>query len=146
MRTGPDVVVVGAGVVGLSIAFHLAQRGASVTVFDRAGIGAGASGVQPGGLRQQWGTRVNCTLARESMDFYADIRERLQMRVDPGFRACGYLFLAHSEDVLGKLNENVRLQNSLGVSSRTVTPAEIAELVPGLDVTTVAGGAWSADD
>jgi sarcosine oxidase subunit beta len=80
------------------------------------------------------------------MDFYADVQERLQMRVDPGFRACGYLFLAHSEDVRGKLTENVRLQNSLGVSSRTVTPAEIAELVPGLDVTTVAGGAWSADD
>ena len=50
MRTAPDVVIVGAGVVGLSIAFHLTQRGASVTVFDRAGIGAGASGVQPGGV------------------------------------------------------------------------------------------------
>jgi glycine/D-amino acid oxidase-like deaminating enzyme len=142
----PDVVIIGAGVVGLSIAYHLDQRGASVIVLDRSGIGAGASGVQPGGLRQQWGTRVNCTLARESMDFYADVRERLQMRVDPGFRACGYLFLAHSKDVLGKLSENVRLQNGLGVSSRIVTPGDAAELVPGLDVATVAGGAWSADD
>ena len=142
----PDILIIGAGVVGLSIAYHLNQRGASVTVVDRGGIGAGASGVQPGGLRQQWGTRVNCTLARESMDFYAEVRERLQMRVDPGFRACGYLFLAHSEDVLGKLSENVRLQNSLGVSSRIVAPAEIAALVPGLDVATVVGGAWGADD
>jgi sarcosine oxidase subunit beta len=68
------------------------------------------------------------------------------MRVDPGFRACGYLFLAHTEDVLGKLSENVRLQNSLGVSSRMVTPGDAAELVPGLDAASVAGGAWSADD
>ena len=57
MPAEPDVLIIGAGVVGLSIAYHLDQRGASVTVLDRAGIGAGASGVQPGGLRQQWGTQ-----------------------------------------------------------------------------------------
>src|SRR6266550_6026257 len=142
MRTGPDVV----GVVGLSIAFHLAQRGASVTVFDRAGIGAGASGVQPGGVRQQWGTRVNCLLARESMRFYADAREQLSMRVDPGFRACGYLFLAHSERALARMRENVSLQNELGIRSQIVAPAEAAGLVPGLDVAGVAGAAWGPDD
>ena len=120
MRTRRDVVVVGAGVVGLSIAFQLAQRGASVTVLDRAGIGAGASGVQPGGVRQQWGTRVNCLLARESMGFYADARELLRMRVDPGFRACGYLFLAHSDSALARLRENVVLQNELDIPSRIV--------------------------
>ena len=140
------MVVVGAGVVGLSIAFHLAQRGASVTVFDRAGIGAGASGVQPGGLRQQWGTRVNCLLARESMRFYADAREQLSMRVDPGFRACGYLFLAHSERALARMRENVGLQNELGIRSQIVAPAEAAGLVPGLDIAGVAGAAWGPDD
>ena len=146
MSTGPDVVVVGAGVVGLSIAFQLTQRGASVKVFDRAGIGAGASGVQPGGVRQQWGTRVNCLLARESAEFYAGARELLGMRVDPGFQACGYLFLAHSETALSRMQENVKLQNELGVQSRIVTPGEAAELVDGLDVVGVVGGAWSADD
>jgi sarcosine oxidase, subunit beta len=146
MSTRPDVVVVGAGVVGLSIAFHLTQRGASVKVFDRAGIGAGASGVQPGGVRQQWGTRVNCLLARESMEFYAGARKLLQMRVDPGFQACGYLFLAHSETALSRMQENVNLQNELGVHSRIVTPGEAAELVDGLNIAGVVGGAWSADD
>jgi glycine/D-amino acid oxidase-like deaminating enzyme len=146
MRKGSDVLVVGAGVVGLSIALHLAQRGASVTVFDRAGIGAGASGVQPGGIRQQWGTRVNCLLARESMRFYADARELLRMRVDPGFQACGYLFLAHSDSKLALLRENVGLQNELGIPSRVLTPAEAAELVPGLGTASVVGGAWCAED
>jgi sarcosine oxidase, subunit beta len=146
MRTGPDVVVVGAGVVGLSIAFHLARRGASVTVLERTGIGAGASGVQPGGVRQQWGTRVNCLLARESMRFYADARELLSMRVDPGFRACGYLFLAHSDAALARMRENVILQNELGIRSRILAPAEAAGLVPGLDVAGIAGGAWGPED
>jgi sarcosine oxidase subunit beta len=146
MRTAPDVVVVGAGVVGLSIAFHLAQRGASVTVLDRAGIGAGASGVQPGGVRQQWGTRVNCLLARESLRFYGDARELLRMRVDPGFRACGYLFLAHSDSALARMRENVTLQNELEVPSQILAPTEAAELVPGLDIAGVVGGAWCAED
>jgi sarcosine oxidase, subunit beta len=146
MRTGPDVVVVGAGVVGLSIALNLKQRGASVKVFDRAGIGAGASGVQPGGVRQQWGTRVNCLLARESMRFFADARELLSMRVDPGFHACGYLFLAHSDNALARMRENVELQNELRIPSRIVRPAEAAELVPGLDISGVVGGAWCAED
>jgi sarcosine oxidase subunit beta len=146
MRAGPDVVVVGAGVVGLSIALHLAQRGASVTVLDRTGIGAGASGVQPGGVRQQWGTRVNCLLARESMRFYADARELLRMRVDPGFRACGYLFLAHSESALKRMRENVRLQNGLGVPSGILSAEEAAERVPGLDVASVVGGGWCPED
>src|SRR5436309_11052684 len=146
MRTRPDVVVVGAGVVGLSIAFHLAQRGASVTVLDRAGIGAGASRVQPGGVRQQWGTRVNCLLARESTRFYAEAGELLRMRVDPGFRNCGYLFLAHSDTALTRMRENVSLQNELGIPSRIVAQAETAELVPGLGTTGVVGGAWNHED
>jgi sarcosine oxidase subunit beta len=146
MIAGPDVVVVGAGVIGLSIALELAERGASVTVVERAGIGAGASGVQPGGVRQQWGTRVNCLLARESMGVYADVRERLRMRVDPGFRACGYLFLAHTQAALARMQESVRLQNELGVPSRLVAPGEAAEAVPGLDVASVVGGSWCAED
>jgi sarcosine oxidase, subunit beta len=142
----PDVAVVGAGVIGLSIAFHLAERGASVVVLERTGIGAGASGVQPGGVRRQWGTRVNCLLAAESLGWYADARERLRMRVDPGFRACGYLFLAHSEGALARLRRSVELQNGLGVPSRIVAPAEAAELVPDLRVEDLAGGAWCAED
>ena len=146
MSPRPDVVVVGAGIVGLSTAFHLREGGASVTVVDRAGVGAGASGMQPGGVRQQWGTRTNCLLAQESLRFYADVVERLQMRVDPGFRRCGYLFLAHSERALEGLQANVTLQNSLGVRSRVVSPADATELVPELDAASVMGGAWCDED
>ena len=146
MGARPEVVCVGAGVVGLSVAFHLAERGASVVVYERTTIGAGASGMQPGGVRRQWGTRVNCLLAAESLRWYADVRERLRMRVDPGFRACGYLFVAHSEAALARLRANVELQNGLGVPSRIVAPDEAAELVPDLRPEGLAGGAWCAED
>ena len=72
-----DVAAVGAGVIGLAIARELTSRGVRVAVFERSGIGAGASGVQPGGIRQQWGTSIACRLARESAAFYAEGDERL---------------------------------------------------------------------
>src|SRR4029077_2412042 len=63
-----------------------------------------------------------------------------------GFRRCGYLFLAHSEEALSRLTANVAVQNGEGVPSRIVSPDEAAELVPGLAVETVVGGAWCAED
>jgi sarcosine oxidase subunit beta len=146
MGSRPEVMVVGGGVIGLSIALQLAERGASVSVVERTAIGAGASGVQPGGVRQQWGTRINCVLARESIDFYAEARERLQMRVDPRLRRCGYLFLAHSEAALELMRTSVKLQNELGIPSRVVAAAEAAEVAPGLDVASVVGGTWCSED
>jgi len=141
-----DVAVVGAGVIGLAIARELKGRGARVAVFERSGIGAGASGVQPGGVRQQWGTPVACRLARESAAFYADADERLDAPVPLGFRACGYLFVAHTEATLASLAANVRVQNAEGVPSRLVSAGEAAELVPGLRADGLAGGAWCAED
>src|SRR6266849_2457323 len=79
-----DVAVIGAGVVGLAIARELQGRGLRVAVFERSGIGSGASGVQPGGVRQQWGTPVACRLARESAAFYAEADERLDAPVPLG--------------------------------------------------------------
>ena len=141
-----DVAVVGAGVVGLAIAREISGRGARVAVFERSGIGAGASGVQPGGVRQQWGTRVACRLARESAAFYADADERLDAPVPLGFRACGYLFVAHTEATLASLAANVLVQNDEGVPSRLVSPGDAAELVPGLRTDGLVGAAWCGED
>jgi sarcosine oxidase subunit beta len=141
-----DLAVVGAGVVGLAIARELSRRGASVAVFERTGVGAGASGVQPGGVRQQWGTSIACRLARESAAFYAQADKQLESPVPLGFRRCGYLFLAHSEETLARLRANVKLQNGLGIPSRILSTAEAADAVPGLVVSGATGGAWCAED
>jgi sarcosine oxidase subunit beta len=141
-----EVAVVGAGVVGLAVARELAGRGVDVVVYERSGIGAGASGVQPGGVRQQWGTPIACRLARESAAFYADADERLAAPVPLGFRACGYLFVAHSDEALAGLAASVRVQRGEGVPSRMVTPEEAAELVPGLRADGIAGASWCTED
>jgi sarcosine oxidase subunit beta len=115
-------------------------------VFERTGIGSGASGVQPGGVRRQWGTPIACRLAGESADFFAAADEHLESAVPLGFRRCGYLFLAHSDETLARLAANVSVQNDAGVPSRIVSADEAAELVPGLVAAAIVGGAWCAED
>lgn len=147
MTERPDVAIVGAGVIGLSAAYHLVERGAGrIVVYEREGIGAGASGVQPGGVRQQWSTRVNCLLARASLDFYERAAERLGSRADLRFRACGYLFVAHEAATLDRLRADVALQNELGIPSRIISADEAAELVPGLTADAVVGASWCDQD
>ncbi len=141
-----DVAVIGAGVIGLAIARELGGRGARVAVFERTAINAGASGVQPGGVRQQWGTPVACRLARESAAFYRHAEELLETQAPLGFRTCGYLFVAHTDTTLARLAANVATQHAEGIPSRLVTPAEAAELVPGLREETILGGTWCGED
>ena len=142
-----DIAIVGAGITGLSTAFHLAERDVgSVVVYERDGIGAGASGVQPGGVRQQWSTRFNCLMARDSLAFYSQLEERLSPRVDPGFHPCGYVFVAHEPETMERLRGDVATQNAAGVPSRVATTAELGELVPELEVAGAAGASVCAED
>jgi sarcosine oxidase subunit beta len=142
-----EVAIVGAGVTGLSIAFHLRERGVGpVVVLERSGIGAGASGVQPGGVRRQWSTREHCLLAQESYAFWQELEARLDTRTHPVFEECGYAFASHTEETLAALRTNVELQNALGVPSEIVSPPRLEELIPGLDASTLIGAAWCGTD
>lgn len=145
-RRVADVAIVGAGITGLSLAWQVAQRGRSVFIAEREGVGAGASGIQPGGVRQQWSTRVNCELARESAAFYRDLSSTIAPRANPRLEPCGYLFLAHTEEELARLECGVVLQNECEVPSELVTPAGAGELVPGLRVEEIVGAAYCAED
>jgi sarcosine oxidase subunit beta len=142
-----EVAIVGAGITGLSAAWHLLERGErSVAVYEREGVGAGASGVQPGGVRQQWGTRLNIAMARASLAFYRELAERLEPRADPHFRACGYVFAASRPETLERLRAAVGLQNALGVPSRLLGPDEAAEVVPELRSEAIVGASFCAED
>jgi sarcosine oxidase subunit beta len=142
-----DVAIIGAGITGLSIAWHLAQRAAgSIVIYERTGIGAEASGVQPGGVRQQWSTRVSCELAIESVAFYGELSDRLGSTVQPRLERCGYLFVADTEASYARLAANVALQNGLGIPSQLVSATEAAELVPGFVPDRVKGASFCAED
>ena len=141
-----DVVVVGGGIIGLAVARALRERGASVVVCERTGIGSGQSGVQPGGVRRQWGTAIGCRLAGEAFAFWQEATAQLESRVELDLRPCGYLFVAHSEQPLERLRASVAVQNAEGVPSCIVTPEEAAELVPGLDTESLVGAAWCGED
>lgn len=142
-----NIAIVGAGVTGLSIAYSLASRGAGgVMIFERTRIAAEASGVQPGGVRQQWGTEVNCKMSRESFLFYREMGERLESSLDPSFQSCGYVFVAETSAVLEQLEANVRLQRSLGIPSELLPPDRVAEAVPDIAEDFILGAAYCAED
>ena len=145
-RSSADALVVGAGVVGLAIALELRARGAEVVVLERKGVAEGQSGIQPGGVRLQWGTTVNCGLAMESLAWWRTAEERLESPVPLAWASCGYLFVAHTDEALARLRANVRVQNDAGVPSRVVSPAEAAALVEGLDPVSIVGGSYCPED
>jgi sarcosine oxidase subunit beta len=141
-----QVIVIGAGITGLSIALHLAELGLAPLLIEREGVAAGATGVQPGGVRQQFSTPVNCVLGRESLQVYRTLGERLGVPVSATFDPCGYLFVAHSRERLDVLRHTVEVQRAAGIPSRIVTAGEAAEIVPGLVADALVGAAWCDED
>lgn len=143
-----DVAVVGGGIVGLSTALALAEEHAGrIVVFERSGVNAGASGVQPGGVRQQWSTRLNVALAQESLAELKALPDRIpEFAEQLRFTACGYVFAASSSETLAGLTRSVELQNALRVRSQLLTTDQLVDLVPGLDGSRIVGGSACPDD
>jgi sarcosine oxidase, subunit beta len=144
-RSSYRVVVVGAGIVGLYTAVHLARAGAGpIFVVDRGFLSSGASGRNGGGVRQQWETAATVRLARESVAAYR--RFGREFGYNPWFRQGGYLFLAENEPELAHLRRVHGLVTSEGLPSRILTPEEVARHIPGLAEGSVVGGAYLGTD
>lgn len=142
-----DVVIIGGGVVGASVAYHLAARGVGdVLVLERgAGPCAGSTGRATGGFRAQFGTRVNVRLSLLSREKLLRFEE--ETGVDPGFRQYGYLFVAGREEELRELISAQTLQHECGLAeAREVDAEEVARLNPALNLEGVAGGVYCPAD
>jgi sarcosine oxidase subunit beta len=126
-----QVVVVGAGIVGLASAHALAARGVDVVVCEKHNVGAGSTERSAGGIRTQFSTAVNVRLSVESLDVWESFEERFG--VDIEYRRAGYLFLARDDETAAGFEANVEMQQSLGVDSVLLDPAEGVEYCPGLD-------------
>jgi sarcosine oxidase subunit beta len=128
-----DVVVVGAGVMGLAIAYNLAARGnRRIIVLDAHYLAWGASGRNGGGVRQQWSTEMNVRLMQESTEICAHFAE--EMGINVWMRRGGYLFLAGTKRAAERLERNVALQNRCDLPTRMISLEDARDLVPELDV------------
>lgn len=136
----------GAGVVGLSVAYHLAQLGVEdVTVVDRAPApGTGSTGRSAGGVRVQFSSAVNIRLSAWSIEFLQ--RFQALTGVDPGLRQDGYLIVTTRPDTLARFEANVALQRSLGVEVRLLTPAQAGAMVPQLHTADLVGATFGPQD
>jgi sarcosine oxidase, subunit beta len=142
-----EVIVVGGGVVGASVAYHLAARGChDVLVLERgAREGCGSTGRATGGFRAQFGTRVNVELSLLSREKLMRFRE--ETGVDPGFRQCGYLFVARSDEELAALVAAQSVQHECGLTeARPVGAEEVARLNPAINIEGVTGGVYCPTD
>jgi len=140
-----EVVIIGAGIMGCSIAYHLAERGVrDVVVLERDQIGRGATADAAGGIRLQFSTDTNIRLSQISLEYWEQFEERFG--VDINLRQQGYLFLLTSQDDVPVFQHNLELQQSLGVPVRWVSPEDIRELNPSVLVDDVIGGTFCPRD
>ena len=145
--TTASVAVIGGGVIGASVAYHLALRGwRDVVILDRgAGPGEGSTGRATGGYRAQYATPINVRLsllAREKL-----CRFETETGVDPGYSQAGYLWLGADEAELAALREGQRIQRGEGLREAVeVGPDDVARLNPALARDGIAGGVYCPTD
>ncbi|MCA1630034.1 MAG: FAD-binding oxidoreductase, partial [Acidobacteria bacterium] len=147
MTETADVVIIGGGIVGSSVAYHLAERGCTnVLVVEReAHQGKGSTGKSMGGVRAQFSTPVNILMSLHSIDFFSKFDEVVGHPAD--YRPHGYLFAATTEQHLEYLKANRERQIALGVKNVSlVTRQEIEEIVPQLRTDDVLGGTFCPTD
>ncbi|HLM76018.1 MAG TPA: FAD-binding oxidoreductase [Polyangiaceae bacterium] len=146
MRDRAEVVVIGAGIMGLAVAYNLAKNHGitDVVVIDKSYLCGGASGRNGGGVRAQFSSEGNIRLMRESIricrDFAAD------MKINIWFRQGGYLFLVRSEEGRRTLEKSVAVQNECGLTTRMLSPAEAQRLVPELSTEGLVAASYNPDD
>jgi sarcosine oxidase subunit beta len=147
-RTVPpaaDVVIIGGGVMGAGIAFHLAEAGVNdIVVVERGDLGCGSSGKPIGGVRAQFSDPLNIELGSRSLRAYRNFPQRpgADIRLD----SVGYLFLLTDDRQAADFETSVRIQNGLDVPSRMISPHEARRLCPYLSTDGLVAAVYSPTD
>jgi len=146
MRDKAEVVIVGAGIMGLSIAYNLARNHGitDVVVLDQSYLCGGASGRNGGGVRAQFSSEENIRLMQESIRICRDFAG--EMKINIWFRQGGYLFLVRSEAGRRNLERSVAVQNQCGLATRMLAPREAQQIVPELNVEGVVAASYNPED
>ncbi|HMF57648.1 MAG TPA: FAD-dependent oxidoreductase [Pyrinomonadaceae bacterium] len=141
-----DVCIIGGGIVGSSIAYHLTERGCSNVVVIEREIeqGLGSTGKATGGVRAQFSTPINIEMSLYSIDFLSHFEDVTGHT--SGYKPAGYLFLATDERQLDYLRRTGELQLSHGVKVEMVSREEISHKIPQLRVDDIIGGSFCQTD
>jgi len=141
-----EIVIIGGGVIGCSIAYHLACRGcADVVLLEREHLlGAGSTGRNAGGVRHQFSTETNIRLSIESIKMIENFSA--EMDCETVFHQDGYLFLLSSQEQMKTFQKSVELQRSLGVPVEILPVDDIPHLIGGLNLDGIVGATYCAKD
>jgi sarcosine oxidase subunit beta len=146
MKTTADVVIIGGGCMGASVAFHLARRGVTnVVIVERERmLATGSTGRNAGGVRHQFSNAANIALSIESIDMIRRFADEVGHPVD--FHQDGYLFLLSTPEAVDTFRRNVALQRSMGIDVQWLDGADAERLAPGLKADDIAGATFCQQD
>jgi len=145
MEKTADVVIIGGGIVGLSIAYYLAlKKAGTVVLFEKGQLGEGSTSRCVGGIRTQFSTEINIRFSLESLKTFEQFEE--EFGVNPEFRRIGYLFLGTSDWEVEAFKESIRLQMKFGIPVEFLNSDEIGSRWPYLRTDDVLGGTFCAWD
>jgi sarcosine oxidase subunit beta len=141
-----DIVIIGGGVMGVSIAYHLAARGNNkILLLEKEQFfGQGATGRCAGGVRYQFSTEINIRLSLKSLPMLEGFEAEIGQPID--YRQCGYLILLSNQKDLDAFKHNVHLQHRLGVQTKWLGGEEIQELLPMMNLDDVLAGTYHPKD
>lgn len=144
MKKTADAIIIGGGVIGCSVAYHLSKVGMRTLVIEKDYLCAGSTGRCLGGIRQQFSSESSILTAIDSIASFKTMSDELGISVE--WHEGGYIFLAHSETQKQAYLEVMKIQRRLGVNVSFVSVAQVEEIVPGINPEGLLGAAYCPND
>ncbi|MDH4156052.1 MAG: FAD-binding oxidoreductase, partial [candidate division Zixibacteria bacterium] len=146
MRDKADVVIIGGGIIGVSVAFYMARAdyGSIVLVEKEPFLGSGATSKAAGGIRAQFSTKENIQMSMLSEKLFKNFKEDTGM--DALFDQVGYMFLLADDKHVESFTKDVQLQRSLGLEVSLLEPDEIVRIAPPVNVEGIKLATFCHDD
>ncbi|MEJ5230033.1 MAG: FAD-binding oxidoreductase [Pseudothermotoga sp.] len=133
MKSEYRVAIVGGGIVGCSVAYHLAKFGVKdIVLFEANYLSSGSTGRCAGGIRQQWSSPNNVLLAMRSVELFERMSQETGMDIE--YKQGGYLVLSYDEEEAAEFGKNVKMQRELGLDVEILSPNQVKERYPYLKV------------
>jgi sarcosine oxidase subunit beta len=140
-----EVVIIGGGIIGVSIAYYLAKSGVrGIVLLEKGLMGEGSTGKCAGGIRTQFSTKINIQFSMISLKVFRRFRE--EFYIDPEFHRIGYLFLACSQGQWSILKTTSRIMESMGLKMKLMDRHEIRDRWSFLRTNDLSGGSYTEND